>query len=133
MKLFELKSRRSFYATSNDDGFRRGIDASGWTLLAPDTAHGTLDLDNAFVVGVEVWSYPDLTFLESLRDILEANKVYVFSIDDFLDEPKFAEVVPGGKIPMASPVIVRYKKSKMFWQKEGRAAFGLLSQRKELG
>ena len=116
-----LAARRS----AVDSAFRDTIRRLGWRLLDGRTGPGELRRSRAFVLGVALWSRPDLGALEDLAGVKwireKAIPVDVFDLDTCLTTADLAQIAPGVPPITRTPLLAEYEGSRLLEFRVGPA------------
>ena len=104
--------------------FPRFVAKAGWKLLTKGMHFDPTDVPHALVVGVALWSDPDLEGARALCERLRGSSisVFAFSFDDVVDVDEFAHFVPGAKPVIRTPVVAEFVKGVLVAVCEGRDA-----------
>ena len=119
-----FKNRSSKKVKPNlDERYLDAISNTDWQVLKRGDCFDPTMTNEAVVLGVAVWSHPDIEGLETLRrsSILVKLRICVFSVDD-LTFGGIALFMPGIRPFSQTPIIAKYIDGKLVQTLEGRAA-----------
>lgn len=139
MKYFEpipLPARISIRSKQFDDSleartaamrvkFEVGRKALGWSRLRPGDAIAALGLSRAILIGVGLWSEPDLDLIEELaaKNAHLDRPVVVFDVDETLPNlPALSDSLPGITDVTQTPLVLEYRNGSLSrWEQGGKA------------
>lgn len=108
-----LVARRSAIAAA----FRDGVQRLRWTLIRSQVRSVGARPARTFVLGVALWSRPDLAALEDLAGIGwirdKGIRVEIFDIDEFPTLADRAAVMPGVAPSTQTPILAEYKHGRL--------------------
>ena len=101
----------------------KAVEKAGFLLLKPGTAFDLSGLQEAIIIGVELWSPLDLYGLDLLANSRSDKgvPVYVFDLDEFYAAGELDRVIPGIN-PKQTPVLVEYSHGRVALALEGQDA-----------
>ena len=110
--------------------FHKILELAGWQLLE----HGDqIDLSTgeyAVVIGVALWSSPDLLAIEQLAENFRnaMPKVFLFNIDDLAHEANMMLIMPDAPYPTNNPVVAKYINGQLAEYYVGKAALSYITR-----
>jgi hypothetical protein len=107
---------------NRDDRFLETVSKAGWQVLKRGDSLNLLRSPEIIVIGVAVWSHPDMTALAALSSRKESLTVKVFQLEEAPTFDEITRFMPGMHPFIQTPVIAKYFEGKLVQTLEGQAA-----------
>ena len=115
---------------ARDDNFWMFVNETGWNVLKKGQSHKP---NNTVVIGIALWSAPDVKGLKHLAQRLKPayGNVYIFSIDDVTTIEEARQFMPGTPPFTQTPVLAEYRDGKLENFLQGRATLDWMNRANE--
>jgi hypothetical protein len=114
--------------------FHKILELAGWQLLEPGDQIDLSTWECAVVIGVALWSSPDLLAIEQLAENFRNTmpKIFLFNIDDLAQEANMALFMPDAPYPTNNPVVAKYINGQLAEYYVGKAALNYIRQLQDI-
>jgi hypothetical protein len=117
----DWRLRMTMRNAHREANFLRLVTGRGWILETGDTESHSVS-GSVLLVGVALWSRPDMEFLDWVPEVGRACIIAVFNSDLLGDSERRKAVIPNVGLPTQTPVVALYRKGQLIESAEGYAA-----------